>query len=91
MKKCFFLIFFVLTGCSTSGNSGNYKPPIKETIANNKTIEIYYYNECESCYVASVQRANSHCASFNKSAIPARKSYMTISGLGNTVITFLCE
>ncbi len=88
MKKILFpvvILLSIISGCGTPS------PSIGTTIANSETVEVYYENNCSSCYSNAVSVATSHCRAYGKNPIPARKSYMTIDGDGRTVTTFICK
>jgi hypothetical protein len=87
MKNIFLLSILAttLSGCGTPAQS------IGTTIANSETVEVFYENNCSSCYSNAVSIATSHCSRYGKNPIPARKSYMTIDGIGRTVTTFICK
>ncbi len=75
---------FVL-GCSA--------PPkaIGITIANAEVVEIYYKNNCSSCYQDAIVMATEHCEKYSRNPIPAKKTYLTVDGIGRTVTTFICK
>lgn len=80
-SKLVILALVFISGCGTP------KKELGVTLANPETIEVYYKNNCASCYEDAVKVASAHCGKFNKNPIPLRKSYIP----GRTVTTFLCR